>query len=237
MTKVNNLNNNHSYGGVVYIPNTKCIYCISGAYTKSVEKYSLLKHKWICLNANTNYERSEGSYYVYNNKIIFAFFGYNYTQNKYLSNIEYFNVYESNCIWKEVNCLCDEDKIGLELKGHFIFGVGDNGNNGEQLVLIGGYDGACKNNVKNYIEVGIETINNEHDEGYKVNIRKIDKEIVDIGVNEGYLFDKGRKYYYVGDNEKESEYTKDICVFDNKYNMHVVNIDDDLGHTIYYFEL
>ena len=242
MTKLSHLNNNHCNGGLVYIETTQTLYCLSGAYNKAVESYSLTKNHWNTLAEGMNAERSSASYYVFNNEIVFAFFGYNNPQNKYLNNVEYCNIAgaDSNCVWNTIEWVNNPDGVSLELKNHFVFGIGESQENEEGLILIGGFDGLNGESVKNYIEVVLSVVECEGGDGeeedngesryeFVVTVRGINKEIVDIAKNKKYVFDKGCKYY------EEDTMMKDVCVFDDKFNVHVIN-RDELGHDIYYFE-
>ena len=241
MTKLSHLNNNHCNGGLVYIETTQTLYCLSGAYNKTVESYSLTKNHWNTLPELMNAERSSASYYVFNNELIFAFFGYNTPQNKYLNNVEYCNIANTNTnnIWNTIEWVNNPDGVSLEIKSHFVFGIGESQENEEGLILIGGVDGLNGESVKNYIEVVLSVVECEggdEEEGngesrfeFMVTVRGINKEIVDIAKNKKYVFDKGCKYY------EEDTMMKDVCVFDDKFNVHVIN-RDELGHDIYYFE-
>ena len=224
MIKVNTLNNNHYYGELLYIENTKSLICLSGAYNKTVESFSLLNQKqWQTLNNEMNTERSSASYYIFNNEIIFAFFGFNCIENKYLNDIEYCNITNiDDCFWNKIECINNPNNINLNLKGHFVFGIGESSENEEGLVIIGGYD------VVNYIEVGLYIVKKEeNDIEISVNVREINKEIVDIDKNGRFVFDKGNMYY------EENTNVKDVCVFDDKFNVHVIG-REELGHYIYY---
>ena len=242
MTKLSHLNNNHCNGGLVYIETTQTVYCLSGAYNKTVENYSLTKNHWNTLSELMNAERSSASYYVFNNEIIFAFFGYNNPQNKYLNNVEYCNIANTNSknVWNTIEWVNNPDGVSLEIKSHFVFGIGESQENEEGLILIGGFDGLNGESVKNYIEVVLSVVECDGGDGeeegngesrfeFMVTVRGINKEIVDIAKNKKYVFDKGSKYY------EEDTMMKDVCVFDDKFNVHVIN-RDELGHDIYYFE-
>ena len=62
-----------------------------------------------------------------------------------------------------------------------------------------------------------------------VNVRPINKNIVDVNVNEGYVFNQGVPALAM-DNMN-----KNIVLFDQKFNVHVLN-REELSHDIYYFE-
>ncbi len=96
ITKLSNLKYNHLNGGLIKYDNK--IICISGNFTKKIEAYDLKLNKWNdSIIKEMNQERAKSSFLIVNN-FIYAFYGYNYIQNKYINNIEYYD----NNLWKEI---------------------------------------------------------------------------------------------------------------------------------------
>ena len=242
MKKLNNLNHNHCYGGFISLTTSYSteLICISGTSNKHVELYTsnsnnnnnipqLDTNLWYVNSNELTTERSQSMYVVHNNKYIFAFFGFCYPQNKYLNSIEYCEIIpnknERLSQWRCINVVANVENIPLYLKGHFVFGIGSSQENEEGLIVLGGYDGLNNCAVVNYIEIGFE----EGEEDIMVNVRPINKNIVDVNVNEGYVFNQGVPALAM-DNMN-----KNIVLFDQRFNVHVLN-REELSHDIYYFE-
>lgn len=220
MTKLSKLNNNHSFGGLLYLEKNNEILSLSGAYNKIVEKYNIKKNYWTNLENTMTIERIECSYIIVNNHLIFAFFGFNCPQTKYVQSIEYCDI-DNNYQWRLVDYVGNIDNISLELKSHFIFGYGQG-----EFILVGGYDGRDKKAIDTYLEIEIE----EQDEvGFCVSINSIEKKIFDFDKNKSYSFFGGEKGIVGGKNESY------ITCFDTKNNLHCFN-QDTLAHEVYYFE-
>ena len=238
LKKVNHLNHNHCYGGFIFLHNIKQFLCISGTSNKYIETCNMLSsHKrsnsnvnnifstyhWNSLENELTVERSQSMFIVQNQKYIFSFFGFCYPQNKYLNTIEYCEI-EYNKIgnWKLIEVNSNVENISLYLKGHFIFEKGTNQDKEEGLILIGGLNGNKGETVLNYIEIGLN-------EEKKMQFRKLKKNIVDVDVNSGYCFNMGIPACTF------SKSYGSILVFDQKFNVHVVN-REELSHDIYYFQ-
>jgi hypothetical protein len=244
MKKLSNLNHNHCYGGLISLTTSYSteLICISGTSNKHVELYAtnpnnsnnsnipqLDSNLWYVNSNELTTERSQSMYVVHNNKYIFAFFGFCYPQNRYLNSIEYCEIIphhnERLSQWRCINVIANVENIPLYLKGHFVFSIGSSQENEEGLIVLGGYDGLNNCAVVNYIEIGFE----EGEDDIMVNIRPINKNIVDVNVNEGYVFNQGVPALAM-DNMN-----KNIVLFDQKFNVHVLN-REELSHDIYYFE-
>ena len=238
LKKVNHLNHNHCYGGFIFLHKTKQFLCISGTSNKYIETCNMLSsHKrsnsnvnnifftyhWNSLQNELTVERSQSMFIVQNHKYIFSFFGFCYPQNKYLNTIEYCEIQNNKIgIWKLIEVNSDVENISLYLKEHFIFEIGTNQDKEEGLILIGGLNGNKEETVLNYIEIGL-------DEKKKMQFRKLKKNIVDVDINGGYCFNKGIPACTF------SKSYGSILVFDQKFNVHVVN-REELSHDIYYFQ-
>ena len=259
LRKISHLNHNHCKGGFIYLYSTNEFLCISGTSNKYIETCGLLSqqhkrsfsnsnnnnhnnsftlhpknkasHHWALLSNELTIERSQSMFIVQNNKYIFAFFGFCYPQNKYLNSIEYCEIQtntNNTCKlgkWKLIQVVANVENISLHLKGHFIFAIGSTQENEEGLIVLGGVDGKNNMSVKNYIEIGFE----EGEEGLMVNIRPINKNIVDINVNKVYYFNQGVPACAF------SKSYGSILLFDQAFNVHMIN-REELSHDIYYFE-
>ena len=253
LRKISHLNHNHCKGGFIYLYSTNEFLCISGTSNKYIETCGLLSnHKRSCSNSNNSFslhpknktshhwallaneltiERSQSMFIVQNNKYIFAFFGFCYPQNRYLNSIEYCEIQTNSnnaCKlgkWKLIQVVANVENISLHLKGHFIFAIGSSQENEEGLIVLGGVDGKNNTSVMNYIEIGFE----EGEDGLMVNIRPINKNIVDINVNKVYFFNQGVPACAF------SKSYGSILLFDQAFNVHMIN-REELSHDIYYFE-
>lgn len=255
MKKISHLNHNHCYGGFIYLNTTQELLCISGTSNKYIEICGLLinhnksfsnqnldkqitlniknknNHYWMLLPNELTIERSQSMFLVHNNKYFFSFFGFCYPQNKFLNTIEYCEIqkiHNNTCKlgqWKLINVVAIVENISLHLKGHFIFGIGASSENEEGLIVLGGIDGKNNSSVINYIEIGFE----EGEDGLMVNIRPIDKNIVDININKVYFFNQGVPACVYNNNYGN------VLLFDQVFNVHMVN-REELSHDIYYFE-
>lgn len=220
MTKLSKLNNNHSFGCLLYLEKNNEILSLSGAYNKTVEKYNIKKNYWATLENTMTIERIECSYIIVNNHLIFAFFGFNCPQTKYVQSIEYCDI-DDNYQWRLVDQIDNMDNISLEMKSHLIFGYGEG-----EFILVGGYDGRDKKAIDTYLEVKIEE---QEELGFSVSINSISKKIFDFDKNKSYSFFGGEKGII---EEKGESY---ITCFDSKNNLHCFN-QDTLAHEVYYFE-
>ena len=218
ISKLSQLNDNHSFGGILYYKPTNEIFALSGSYNKNVEKYNIRKNNWNLLKNTMTIERSESSYIILNEKYIFALFGFNCPQMKYLNTIEYCDI-SKDFEWNIINTVSNVDNISLEIKAHFIFGYGNN-----EFILLGGYDGNNKTAVDKYIDLAIE----EKDNQFIVNVSALQNKIFDIDKNKMYNF-------FGGDKEINGNKESFVMCFDYKNNVHCVN-KESLVHDVYYFE-
>ena len=89
MNKLCNFKNNHARGCLLYFENK--IFCLSGYHNKKVEMFSEINNTLISLD-EMNIERSNFSLSIFQNKYIFALFGYNYPTHQCLDTIEYYEL-------------------------------------------------------------------------------------------------------------------------------------------------
>ena len=142
-----------------------------------------------------NQERSKSSYLLINNSIIYAFYGYNFIQSKYINNIEFYDV--ENNLWKEIIINNNINGI-IEHISYF-----DSNNN---IIIFGGIteNGFNKNyykiNLKNnkLINIGLEK-DNESNLLFNSQIILIRSDLE----NENFLlcFDKNNNIHRFSQNE------------------------------------
>jgi hypothetical protein len=163
MNKLTKLNNNHSYGSMIYYDEGNSVICLSGWHNKRVEKYvndeiifsflkkpknyqrkqeKQLKNTWTQLPELT-VERSEASFAVFD-KYIYGFFGFNCPQMKYLDTIERLNM-ENPLMWEMVEFKRDKNLISAYKKSHACIKMNDN-----EVLFIGGYDGLNDCPIENF---------------------------------------------------------------------------------------
>ena len=156
ITKLSNLKYNHLNCGLIKYDNK--IICISGNFTKKIEAYDLKLNKWNdSIIKEMNQERAKSSFLIINN-FIYAFYGYNYIQNKYINNIEF---YENN-VWKEI--YINNNNLNGIIE-HICYVDFNN-----DIIILGGMNekGFNKNyyklnlNNKKLINIGQEKINEEN---------------------------------------------------------------------------
>ena len=217
MNKLSELKYNHSNGNLIFYENN--LICLSGDYTKSVEIYYAKKNTWNNMPDMLN-ERSSSGVCILDNKYILNLFGYNMPNQKYLDNIEYFdmtNKFEPS--WKCLYC----NNFVLKIKNFFCF------NNNNKIIIVGGnkYNENDKEKVKynnNFIKIIFEEKN--LDKNKNIKIEELIGKIKDINKNKNYLFnDIGKKYL----NKKEIYHQ----VFDSRYNCHVFKGNNNI-HEIFY---
>ena len=158
MIKLSNLNDNHTFGSLIYYEKENSLICISGWHNKKVEKYKneeilcnyLAKSQGIKINSFNNligdnkwsqlpemkYERSECPYLIINENLLYAFFGFNCPRGVYLETIETLNLQTgTNSSWQEIK-FKNESHMSTMLKSHTCLLTTPN-----EILFIGGYDG------------------------------------------------------------------------------------------------
>lgn len=214
MTKVSKLSFNHLLGGLLIDKDNNNLICLSGAYNKTVEICSLSSHQWE-LGASLTIERSECGYSIVNSKSIYAFFGYNCPQNKYIDTIEYCEDYTSSSKWKSINIL-NKSNLNLHLKGHSIFYIEKD----KRFVLLGGMEGENDKPNETYLDILIE-------KNKTVEIKPTRRKLFSISKNKLYSFSNDA----IGKSIEE----KEIGFYDSKKRMHYLNRKNML-HDIFYFD-
>ena len=237
INKLTKLNDNHSYGGLVYYEKENLLICLSGWHNRRVEKYYNSEISFSFLNCtegsiknfnnnnNTNKniwhnmpelktERSECPYIIINNAYIYAFFGFNCPTMKYLESIERMNL-EKQDTWEFVK-FSNEEHLSTYIKSHSCIKYND-----DEILFVGGYDGKNDNPVENF------TFFNVKSNKFSGNQRKFP----DILKNHCYYFQKHTNFLpFIEDQNK-----KHFASIDEKDNIHVLEIGS-LQYDIFKFE-
>jgi hypothetical protein len=152
MNKISKLKNNHSYGGLVYYEEDNSLLCCSGWHNKRVERYvnSDLNLNFMITKKGTipaknnktwtqlpemNLERSECPFVILNKHHLYAFFGFNCPQMKYLESIERLDLSNPNASWEFIK-YSNEKHISTYRKSHSCIRL-----NESEVLFVGGYDG------------------------------------------------------------------------------------------------
>jgi hypothetical protein len=158
MIKLGQLNDNHTFGSLIYYEKDNSLICLSGWHNKKVEKYyndeiiskylskstkrtnisrnNSLQNKWNYL-PEMKFERSECPYLIINEIYLYAFFGFNCPRGIYLETIERLNLNSatSSNTWEEIK-LKNEQHLSTMIKSHTCLMSLPN-----EILFIGGYDG------------------------------------------------------------------------------------------------
>ena len=220
--------------------------CISGINSVDVEMYYIKDNLWLNL-PKMNCCHSESSYMLYNNNIIFAFFGYDYANKEYIEDIEYLYLnYNTEKKWKKANFVNKmKNSMIYNLRNHSIFyRINKENNNSKDIFILGGYNDSGRNN--GLIQVFIENENsnsnfkgNEDNTEFNINFKKYEENKVKIkGVNNmsldkynnmDNLFLFSNEFYQFFDDENNLFYSYN---YDNNFNIHIID-NFTLKHTIY----
>jgi hypothetical protein len=228
MKKLCIFKNNHAKGSLLIIDDK--IYCFSGNHNKKTEFYSQIQNNLGNLE-EMNVERSNFSTCVFQNKYIFALFGYNYPTQQHLDTIEFYelndnfkNEYEQGFEYGWKYFKFQNDKMyNLNIEGHICFNY-----NEQKIIFFGGINAEKNNSEDNIYEL---VINNDNldDDNYGGYVEKIEKSL-----NDNYK----NGYYFFGNNNRllfEENNNWILASFDNNSFLHILDINN-LTHNVYYFE-
>ena len=234
INRLNKLNDNHSYGGLIFNELENSLICLSGWHNRRVEKYLNLeisfnfidkiegskkkfdvKNKNIWLNMpELITERSECPYIIINNIYLYAFFGFNCPKMKYLDTIERLNL-EKQESWEIVK-YSNEEHISSFRKSHSCIKI-----NADELLFVGGYDGSNENPIENFSFYNSKT--NKISTSQRV--------FPDIVKNHCYYFQKHVNFIPFIDEQNRHNYVG----IDEKDNIHIVEVGE-LQYDIVRFE-
>ena len=224
------LNHFHAKGSLLIL-NDNDLLCISGINSTSVELYSINNQNLKDL-PNMNFSHSESSFLIFNKRVIFSFFGFDYTNNRYISEIEYLE-YKSNK-YKNWGIIQLNDFI-LNLRGQSIFFRNKNNISDEKIeyFIVGGYNELENNNGLILIDI-IEIEGNNGESKYEIKFKKFNEnketnrnKIIDGNKSHRFVFNGG--FYQFLDENKNSFYSYNS---DEKFNIHIID-NSTLKHTVY----
>ena len=232
--KLNKLNYNHSYGGLIYYEKENSIICLSGWHNRRVEKYLSLdisfsfmkeidkskqkinlsnKNNWVNI-PELKSERSECPYIIINNLYLYAFFGFNCPKMKYLETIERINL-DTQDNWEYVK-FTNEEHLSTYIKSHSLIK-----HNEEEILFVGGYDGKNESPVENFIFFNIKSNK----------MIGSQRKFPDIIKNHCYYFQKNLNFIpFIEDHNK-----RHFVNIDEKDNIHLIEIGS-LQYDIFKFE-
>ena len=209
--KLCSLNNNHSKGSLINYHNT--LICLSGEFNKKVEMYSPSKNEWKEIPEMIN-ERSNFSSCIFQDKYLFAFFGFNNPKKQYLNTIEFLDLLEEDKNW---TYLLYENSQNLSLK---IINFITINYNEEKIIFFGGYNKELEKPIDKFIQLIIsQDLNNNY-------IEEVDRQFKDIEKNKIYEFNTNTTSYE--DNLKRKYNT----AIDKNNNVHIFEIDKMI-HDVY----
>ena len=231
-----NLNYSHNKGALLKINNEQ-IMCLSGINSFNVEMYYIKDNIWLNL-PKMNCSHSESSYMVYNNNIIFSFFGYDYDNNKYINHIEFLvlkNFYSEE-IWKKITISSISNNYNLNLRNHSIFyRINKENNDSKDIFIVGGYNDSGRNN--GLIQVFFENEDNNYE--FKINFKKYEENRVKLKGNNNISLNKynSMNNIFLFSNEFNQFFDEECNLFysynyDTNFNIHIID-NFTLKHTIY----
>ena len=228
------LNHCHNKGSLLKINNGQ-IMCISGINSKEVEMYYIKDNFWADL-PQMNCSHSESSYMIYNNNIVFSFFGYDYDNKRYITDIEFLllkNYYEEKT-WNKIN-INENNDSSYTLRNHSIFyRINKENNNSTEIFIVGGYNNSGRNN--GLIQVFID---DDDEMEFYIDFKKYEENKVKIKGNNNISLDKYNSMdnIFLFSNEFNQFFDEENNLFysynyDNNFNIHVID-NFTLKHTIY----
>ena len=228
------LNHYHNKGALLKINNGQ-IMCISGINSNEVEMYHIKDNFWVDL-PKMNCSHSESSYMIYNNNIIFSFFGYDYDNKRYITEIEFLllkNYYEEKT-WNKIN-INENNDSNYTLRNHSIFyRINKENNNSTEIFIVGGYNNSGRNN--GLIQVFID---DDDEMEFYIDFKKYEENKVKIKGNNNISLDKYNSMdnIFLFSNEFNQFFDEENNLFysynyDNNFNIHVID-NFTLKHTIY----
>ena len=231
---LSNLNYFHHKGALLKIDNNR-ILCISGINSVNVEMYYIKDNIWINI-PKMNCPHCESSYMIYNNNVLFSFFGYDYENKKYINDIEYLVIknYYHEEKWNIFNI---NSNFNYNLRNHSIFyRINKENNNTKDIFIVGGYSDCGRNNglIQVFIE---EQFDDKHK--FKINFKKYEENKVKVIGNNNIILEKNKNMdnIFLFYNEFNQFYDEENNLFysynyDNNFNIHIID-NFTLKHTIY----
>ena len=210
MNLYSKLKNNHMFGSLLLLSQNnnkkEKLICLSGKYNKKVEIYNEENDTWDDkIIEEMPEERCNACYLLLNHNYIYGFYGYNFILNKYLNDIIYYDY--NNNKWNKIL----ENSLNNNINGiqnHFCYK-----NDKNNLIHILGGD-------SNYNKIIIDLDKNE---------------IIKIEENKENKENKDKEEKYLFNNNCMININNDfITLFDNNYNVHLINIVSNEKEIIQY---
>lgn len=206
ISQLPSLNHSHCKGAIIPYPKNSFI-CISGANTKKCEIYNTTTSQWSSF-PSMNHSHIDSSFVIINNTKIYALFGYDNMNRRYVSNIE---MIDMNCVDKGwINVDVVSNMGGVNITGHK--GFVEKG----KVFIVGGFKGG-KERLGGVVEVKFE--------------EKRSVVVVKSGNDKGVIKDKGfvfeGGFMFFQDNNKKRVYS-----VDKEFNLHVIN-SDTMEYNVY----
>ena len=212
MEKLCSLNNNHSKGSIINYHNT--IICLSGEYNKKVEMYSSLKNEWKEIPEMIN-ERANFSSCIFQDKYLFAFFGFNYPKKQFLNSIEFLDLLQENTNWTYL-IYQNSNLLNLKIINFITINY-----NEEKIIFFGGYNNELKKPIDKFLQLIIsQDLKNNY-------IEEVERKFKDIEKNKIYEFNTNTSSY---EDEMKNKYNISI---DTNNRVHIFQIDK-MTHDVYY---
>ncbi len=238
MVKLSKLNDNHTFGSLIYYPKGNSLICISGWHNKKVENYyndelvsGFLNNKKAQIFVNENKsnnlkntwshlpeiktERGECPYLIINETYIYSFFGYNCPTDSYIENIEYLNL-ESPIKWEEIRIKKNDHHLSSRIKSHTAICLNKN-----SLLFFGGYDGSNDEPIENFFELNLD----------EMEITPIGRKYRDINQNHFYNFQQDSTMVPFIDFKDR----KHFACFDENDRIHAFDLTT-MNYDIFYFD-
>ena len=238
MIKLAKLNDNHTFGSLIYYPKGNSLICLSGWHNKKVENYyndelisgfltnknakifvnqsksNNLKKTWSYL-PEMKTERGECPYLIINESYLYSFFGYNCPTDSYIENIEYLNL-ESQINWEEIKIKKNDDHLSARIKSHTAICFNKN-----NLLFFGGYDGTNDEPIENFFELNLE----------EMSLSSIGRKYRDINQNHFYNFQQDSSMIPFIDFKDR----KHFACFDENDRIHAFDLTT-MNYDIFYFD-
>ena len=217
--------------GSLLILNDNDLLCISGINSNDVELYSINNQNLEDF-PRMNFPHSESSFLIYNKKIIFSFFGFDYTSNRYINEVEYLDYKNINCKnWKIIQL----NDFNFNLRGQSIFFRNKKNINDEkiEIFIVGGYNELENNNGLILININ-EIEGNNGENKYGIKFKKFEENKgtntnnnTDVNKPNKFVFNGG--FYRYLDVDKNCFYSYNS---DEKFNIHIID-NSTLKHSVY----
>ena len=233
LDKICCLKNNHA-NGVLTLFKDKFI-CLSGKFNKKVELFNKEKKEWEEIG-EMNIERSCFNTCIIKDKYLFCLFGYSTPTNKYLDTIEFCDISNINLnsnntklMWKYLK-YTNNNMLNMNICGFVCMNYKN-----EKIIIFGGINGIEKKPVDKFYQLILDK--NFGNDGYKDNncVEETNRDANNIYKNKCYYFPNAIGKFYDNEINDEEDNIDYYAGFDNNYNVHVIEIKNQLVHDVFFF--